>query len=133
MLRFMLDTSICIRVLRDRPASARVRFNMEADALGISSVTLAELHHGAAKFRDPARTRQEVERLAARAEVLPFDQEAAAHYGDIRANLERRGSIIGPYDLMIAAHARSRGLVIVTGNVQEFARVDGLRCENWLG
>ncbi len=64
--------------------------------------------------------------------VLPFDEDAAGHYGEIRADLERRGSIIGPYDLMIAAHARSRGLIVVTGNLGEFRRVDGLRSEDWL-
>lgn len=132
MLRFMLDTNVCIRVLRDRPPGARVRFNAEADGLCISTVTLAELLHGAAKSGRPAEMRHEVERLAARLEVLPFDAEAAGHYGDIRADLERRGLVIGPYDLMIAGHARSRGLVVVTGNLGEFARVDGLRCEDWL-
>ena len=132
MRRFMLDTNVCIRVLRDRPASARARFNAEADGLCISAVTLGELLHGAAKSDRPAEKRREVERLAARLEVLPFDDEAAAHYGDIRADLERRGMVIGPYDLMIAGHARSRGLVVVTGNLGEFTRVAGLRCEDWL-
>lgn len=132
MLRYMLDTNVCIRVLRDRPQSARVRFNAEADGLCISAVTLAELLHGAAKSDRPAEKRREVERLTARLEVLPFDDEAAGHYGDIRADLERRGCVIGPYDLMIAGHARSRGLVVVTGNLGEFDRVTGLRCEDWL-
>jgi tRNA(fMet)-specific endonuclease VapC len=70
--------------------------------------------------------------LVARLEVLPFDDAAASHFGDIRADLERRGCLIGPYDLMIARHARSHGLVVVTGNLGEFRRVDGLRCEDWL-
>jgi predicted nucleic acid-binding protein len=87
---------------------------------------------GAAKSDEPAKSRLQVERLTARLEVLTFDQEAAAHYGDIRADLERRGCVIGPYDLMIAGHARSQGLVVVTGNLGEFTRVDGLRCEDWL-
>ncbi|UEM06958.1 type II toxin-antitoxin system VapC family toxin (plasmid) [Skermanella rosea] len=132
MLRFMLDTNVCIRVLRDRPPSARIRFNAESASLCISTVTLAELLHGAAKSGRPIEKRHEVERLVARLEVLPFDDEAAAHYGEIRADLERSGTIIGPYDLMIAGHARSRGLVVVTGNLGEFSRVDGLRCEDWL-
>ena len=76
--------------------------------------------------------RHQVEAFAARLEVLPFDAEAAAHFGEIRADLERRGLIIGPYDLMIAGHARSRGLVVVTGNLGEFNRVAGLRSEDWL-
>jgi tRNA(fMet)-specific endonuclease VapC len=132
LLRFMLDTNICIRVLRDRPPSARPRFNAERDGLCISTVTLGELLHGAAKSAQPAEKRREVDRLTSRLGVLPFDEDAAAHFGDIRADLERRGMVIGPYDLMIAGHARSRGLIVVTGNLGEFTRVDGLRCEDWL-
>ncbi len=132
MLRHMLDTNLCIRVLRDRPPSARARFNAEVGTQCISTVTLGELLHGAAKSARPAELRREVERLAGRLAVLPFDEDAAAHYGDIRADLERRGTVIGPYDLMIAGHARSRGLVLVTGNLGEFRRVDGLRSEDWL-
>ncbi|HYD97818.1 MAG TPA: type II toxin-antitoxin system VapC family toxin [Alphaproteobacteria bacterium] len=132
MLRYMLDTNVCIRVIRDRPPSARIRFNAEATGLCISAVTLGELWHGAAKSARPTEARQQVDQLAARLETLPFDDAAAAHFGDIRADLERRGAVIGPYDLMIAGHARSRGLIVVTGNLGEFRRVDGLRCEDWL-
>lgn len=132
MLRFMLDTNLCIRVLRDRPAGLRERFNAEAEALCMSSVTLADLMYGAAKSARPAEHGHEVERLAGRLEVLSFDDAAAAHYGDIRAELEKRGAIIGPYDLMIAGHARSRGLTVVTGNLGEFRRVEGLMSEDWL-
>jgi tRNA(fMet)-specific endonuclease VapC len=132
MLRYMLDTNICIRVLRDRPPSAKARFNAEAEVLCISTVTLGELLHGAAKSAHPVKQRHEVERLVGRLTVLSFDEDAAAHYGDIRADLERRGAVIGPYDLQIAAHARSRGLVVITGNLGEFQRVSGLRSEDWL-
>lgn len=133
MLRYLLDTNLCIRVLRDRPAALRERFNREADGLCISTIVLAELLHGAEKSADPARNRQEVERFAARLSVLPFDEDAAAHAGEIRAALDRRGQAIGGYDVLIAGHARSRGLVVVTGNLREFGRVEGLRCEDWLG
>jgi tRNA(fMet)-specific endonuclease VapC len=132
MLRYMLDTNLCIRALRDRPKGLRERFNTEAAALCISTITLAELFHGAEKSARPAENRQEVERFASRLEVLPFDEAAAAHSAEIRATLERRGFPIGGYDLLIAGHARSRGLVIVTGNLGEFSRVDGLRVEDWL-
>lgn len=132
MLRYMLDTNLCIRVLRDRPAGLRERFNAEADSLCISTVTLAELLYGAEKSTDPTRIRHEVEAFAARLEVLAFTPEAAGHYADIRADLERRELMIGPYDLMISGHARSRGLVVVTGNLREFGRVAGLRAEDWL-
>lgn len=132
MLRYMLDTNVCIRVLRDRPASARVRFNAEADGLCISIITLAELLYGAAKSARPPETRREVEGFASRLDVVDFGPNAAGHFGDVRADLERRGQIIGAYDLLIAAHARSLGLVVVTGNLGEFRRVEGLRCEDWL-
>ena len=133
MLRYLLDTNLCIRVLRDRPAHIRDRFNAEADGLCISAIVLTELLNGAAKSARPDHNRQEVERFTARFEVLPFDEAAAAHAGDIRANLERRGQMIGGYDVLIAGHARSRGLIVVTGNIGEFSRVEGLRCEDWLG
>ncbi len=132
MLRYMLDTNLCIRVLRDRPQAARARFNAEADALCISTVVLAELLHGAGKSAKPVENRCEVERFAARLEVLAFDAEAAAHAAEIRTTLERQGQVIGAYDLLIAGHARSRGLVVVTGNLGEFSRVAGLRSEDWL-
>ncbi len=133
MLRYMLDTNVCIRVLRDRPQAVRQRFNREAEGLSISTIVLTELLHGAAKSASPQHNRGEVERFAARLEVLPFDAEAAGHAADIRATLERRGQMIGGYDVLIAGHARSRGLVVVTGNLGEFSRVDGLRCEDWGG
>jgi tRNA(fMet)-specific endonuclease VapC len=132
MLRFMLDTNLCIRVLRDRPVGLRDRFNLNADALCLSTIVLTELLHGAAKSARPEHNRNEVERFTARLEVLAFDAAAADHAADIRANLERSGRMIGGYDLLIAGHARSRGLVAVTGNLREFQRVDGLRCEDWL-
>jgi tRNA(fMet)-specific endonuclease VapC len=132
VLRYMLDTNLCIRVLRDRPKGLRERFNAEAVSLCISTVTLAELLYGAEKSQRAVETRQEVEFFAARLVVLDFNDSAAAHYADIRAVLERKGQVIGGYDMMIAGHARSRGLVVVTGNLREFTRVDGLRAEDWL-
>lgn len=132
MLRYLLDTNLCIRVLRDRPAGLRERFNAEASGLCISTIILTELLHGAAKSARPIENREEVERFVARLTPLAFDEEAAAHAGDIRATLERAGKMIGGYDVLIAGHARSKGLVVVTGNLGEFTRVDGLRCEDWL-
>lgn len=132
MLLYLLDTDLCICVLRDRPKGLRERFNAEADTLCISMVTLFELYYGAEKSARPVENRHEVERFAARLEVLPFDAAAAAHAAEIRATLERRSLPIGAYDLLIAGLARSRGLVVVTGNLREFTRVDGLRAEVWL-
>ncbi len=131
MLRYMLDTDICITVLRERPDNLRLRFNAEAETLCISTITLTELLHGAAKSAKPVDNRRQVEQFAARLDVLAFDIEAADHSADIRVSLEKRGKPIGAYDLLIAGHARSRGLVVVTGNIREFKRVAGLRSENW--
>jgi tRNA(fMet)-specific endonuclease VapC len=92
---------------------------------------LYELLYGAAKSERPVENRHQVEAFASRLEVLDFDDDAAAHAGDIRADLERTGRPIGSYDVLIAGHARSRGLVVITGNLAEFRRVEGLRCEDW--
>ncbi|CAH2605766.1 tRNA(fMet)-specific endonuclease VapC (plasmid) [Rhodovastum atsumiense] len=132
MLRYMLDTNLCIRVLRDRPPQLRPRFNAEAAALSISTVVLTELFYGAEKSIRPIENRQAVLDFATRLEVLPFDDTAAAHAAEIRATLERQGQMIGAYDVLIAGHARSRGLIVVTGNLDEFRRVEGLRSEDWL-
>ena len=132
MLRWMLDTNLCIRVLRDRPAGVRERFNREADAMCISTIVMTELMHGAEKSNRPAENRRAVEQFAARLAVLPFDEHAAMHAANIRATLETQGMPIGGYDLLIAGHARSQGLVVVTGNLREFTRVKGLRSEDWL-
>ena len=132
MLRYLLDTNLCIRVIRDRPASLRTRFNAEADGLCISDVVLFELLYGAEVSARPIENRRVVEQFASRLTMLPFDSEAAAHTAEIRGSLKRRGLPIGAYDLMIAGHARSRGLVVVTGNLSEFGRVEGLRSEDWL-
>ncbi|HXZ14397.1 MAG TPA: PIN domain-containing protein [Roseiarcus sp.] len=131
MLRYLLDANLCIRVLRDRTPSLRDRFNREADGLAISTIILTELLHGAAKSARPDANRREVENFAARLEVLPYDAAAAHHAADIRAALERQGRSIRSYDVLIAGHARSKGLVVVTGDRGELGRVDGLRCEDW--
>jgi tRNA(fMet)-specific endonuclease VapC len=128
----MLDTNLCIRVLRERPAALSARFNRETGAMALSAVVMTELLHGAEKSARPAHNRREVESFAARLEVLAFDHEAADHAAQIRAALERRGQAIGAYDVLIAGHARSRGLIVVTSNRREFERVEGLRVEDWL-
>lgn len=131
MLRYMLDTNICIHAIKNRPAAVRDRFNEHSAHLSISAVTLGELLYGAEKSNDASGNLSIVESFAARLVVLPFDEKAAAHFGQTRAALERLGTPIGPYDLMIAGHARSEGLTLVTNNLREFQRVDGLRTENW--
>lgn len=132
MLRYMLDANPCVRLLRDRPQGLRDRFNAESAALCISTIVLTERLHGAEKSAKPVENRREVVRFVNRVDVLTFDHAAASHGANIRADRERRGLPIGGYDLLIAGHARSRGLVVITGNLSEFKRVDGLLSEDWL-
>jgi tRNA(fMet)-specific endonuclease VapC len=132
MLRYLLDTNICIYVIKRRPESLLDRFNENASHLGISTVTLAELLHGAEKSSQPQRTLSIVEDFCSRLDVLDYGIKAAQHYGQIRAALERRGMPIGINDLHIAAHARSEGLTLVSNNLREFERVEGLLYENWV-
>lgn len=132
MLRYLLDTNICIYVIKRRPESLLERFNHSAGHLAMSSITLAELMHSAEKSSDPPRSLAVVEDFCSRLEVLAYGPKAAQHYGQIRAALERRGTPIGVNDLYIAAHARSEGLTLVSNNLREFQRVEGLLYENWV-
>ncbi|CAK6694596.1 type II toxin-antitoxin system tRNA(fMet)-specific endonuclease VapC [Synechococcus sp. CBW1107] len=132
MLRYLLDTTICIYVIKQRPASLLERFNENAAQMGISAITLAELLHGAEKSSQPRRSLAVVEDFCSRLDVLSYGAKAAQHYGLIRASLERRGLPIGVNDLHIAAHARSEGLTLVSNNLREFERVDGLLLDNWV-
>jgi tRNA(fMet)-specific endonuclease VapC len=132
MLRYMLDTSICIHVIRTYPPELRERFNRLAEQLCISSITLGELHYGAEKSARRADNLEAIEQFTARLEVLPFAEKSAAHYGQIRVQLERKGRPAGAYDMMIGGHARSEGLILVTSNLREFEPMQGLRVENWV-
>jgi len=132
VLKYLLDTNIAIYVIKHRPIQVLETFNRHAGQLCISSITLAELFHGVEKSAKPDHNLRQVEDFVSRLEVLEYGNKAAAHYGDIRANLERKGTPIGVNDLHIAAHARSEGLTLVTNNLREFERVEGLRVENWV-
>jgi tRNA(fMet)-specific endonuclease VapC len=130
METYMLDTDISIYTIKRKPPEVRRLFNIHSSELCISSVTLAELCFGAENSSDPGNNLKVVEGFAARLSILKFDHAAARQYGRLRHEL--LGNPIGPYDMMIAAHARSRGLVLVTNNVTEYKRVPGLRVENWV-
>ena len=132
MIKYMLDTNILIYTIRNRPTKVRQAFKKHSAFLAMSTVTLGELIYGAEKSTQSARNLADIEALAARLDVVPFDSEAAIHFGQVRAELANSGKLIGPYDLMIAGHARSRGLILVTNNLREFNRVPGLRVENWV-
>ncbi|WP_374333205.1 type II toxin-antitoxin system VapC family toxin, partial [Aestuariivirga sp.] len=126
MLAYLLDTDICIHALKKRNSTLAEIFKAHDGRMAISDVTLFELYYGAERYDEPAARVAIIESFTARLEVLPFDSRAALHAGNIRAALERRGQINGAYDLMIAGTARSQGLVLVTGNIREYERVEGL-------
>lgn len=132
MIKYMLDTNIAIYVIKNKPIQVLDQFNHHADQMCLSMITVSELLHGAEKSQFPKKTLRQVEDFISRLAVLDYDYAAASQYGDIRANLERKGMPIGLNDLHIAAHARSRGLVLVSNNLREFERVEGLRLENWV-
>jgi tRNA(fMet)-specific endonuclease VapC len=130
---FLLDTNILIAMSKQRPGLADRLEGIPADAVLISSVVVGEIEYGIAKSRRRQHNRRVFDALVSGFRVLPFDAAAARLYGPIRAELEKRGRLIGPYDLMIAVHAKSVDAVLVTDNTREFARVDGLKTTNWLG
>jgi tRNA(fMet)-specific endonuclease VapC len=132
MLRYLLDTNIVIYVLKRRPVEVLSTFNANASRMAISSITLAELLHGAEKSTRVSENLAAIEDFCSRLKVLPYGSKAAQHYGAIRSALEKLGQPIGVNDLHIAGHARSEGLVLVTNNVSEFLRVPALAVENWV-
>ena len=128
----MLDTDISIYTIKNRPDSFRRTFNLHSGQLCISAITQMELIYRAENSSNPTRNLADIEGYIARLEVLDFNPAAAIHAGQIRAELARAGTPIGPYDQMIAGHARSLGLIVVTNNSAELSRVPGLRIENWV-
>lgn len=132
MLRYLLDTNIVIYVLKQRPVEVLHHFNANAERMAISAITLSELFHGAEKSSKVSQNLAAIEDFCSCLEVLPYGSKAAQHYGAIRASVEKLGQPIGLNDLHIAAHARSEGLVVVTNNVGEFARVPALQVEKWV-
>jgi tRNA(fMet)-specific endonuclease VapC len=132
MLTSLLDTNLCVRALRDRPLEIRERLKAEFEAICISSIVRYELYVGIAIAGGGEHKKRELDDFLSPIPCLPFDDNAAFHAADIRADLTRKGELIGPYDLLIAGHARSQGLKVITGNLGEFQRVDGLISEDWL-
>ena len=129
---YMLDTDICIYIIKRKPLRVLERLeSIQPDQLSMSAITFAELMNGAKKSQ---RVEANVSRLNALGEILEicsFDQQAAVAYGDVRSSLEKRGEVIGPHDLLIAAHALSLDRTLITNNEREFKRVEGLKVDNW--
>lgn len=131
-MRYLLDTNICIYIAKRKPEPVLSRLEqMRPGDLGMSVVTYLELVYGAWKSRQLEASLAKIEQLQRIIPVQPLDASAARHYGRLRAELEQKGAAIGAYDLLIAAHALSLGLTLVTNNLREFSRVPGLRVENW--
>lgn len=131
-MTYMLDTNICIYIMKNKPEKVLRRFKEELNnGIGISSITLAELEYGMKHSSNPAQNERALLRFLVPLSVLPFGAGAASEYGAIKTFLQNNGTPIGPLDMLIAAHAKSEGLVMVTNNVREFERVPGLEIENW--
>ncbi len=129
MIKYMLDTDMCIFTIKRKPPHVKRLFNSHSGELCISTVTLGELVFGTENSKQQQYNRQNLEGFVRRLKVVDYDAAAAHHFGQLRKELQ--GQPIGAYDFMIAAHARSLGLTLVTNNTREFKRVDGLRIENW--
>ena len=131
-MTYMLDTNICIYGMKNRPPQVEEAIRRGLDrGICISAITLAELEHGVQKSQCVAKNTEALLKFLTILEVLPFDDRAAVEYGKIQAFLQRNGIPIGTADALIAGHARAEGLILVTNNVREFARVPGLTVENW--
>lgn len=132
-MKYMLDTNICIHVIKNRPPEVVQRFlKHEPDEMCISAITYAELMHGVEKSSERERNRVAMAMFLSPIAVLEFDACAAEEYGRVRAELEKKGTPIGPMDTLIAAHARAEGLCLVTNNAREFERVEDLQVEDWV-
>jgi tRNA(fMet)-specific endonuclease VapC len=131
-MKYMLDTNICIYIIKKKPIKVLETLKkLEIGDICISSITLAELEYGVQKSQNREKNKIALAAFVAPLEILPFSDRAAIKYGEIRTALERKGQIIGAYDLLIAAHAISENLILVTNNVNEFGRIPELIIENW--
>jgi tRNA(fMet)-specific endonuclease VapC len=132
-MSYLLDTSTCISIINKKPSSALKRIQTKRpDQIAVSTITQAELEYGVARSSFPDRNRIALLHFLFPFRMLDFDQSAAVQYGGIRAFLESKGTPIEPVDLLIAAQAKSRDLILVTNNEKEFQRIEGLKMENWV-
>ena len=132
-MKYILDTNICSYIIKKKPLSVLHRLSkIKINDAGISSITLSELEYGVEKSSNPDRNRVALIEFASLLEIYDYDASAAREYGIIRADLEKRGKIIGAMDMLIAAQAKSLNLILVTNNEKEFNRIPGLKIENWV-
>ena len=133
MISYMLDTNICIYIIKQKPANVITRFRqLPISSLAISSITLSELEYGVMKSSKPDQNQFALSQFVAPLEILPYGDDAALYYGKLRAFLEKQGTPIGSLDMLIAAHALSINCILITNNEKEFSRVPDLHIENWI-
>ena len=131
-MKYMLDTNICIYAIKHKPPEVIKNFLAhDPDDMCVSVITYSELMYGAEKSKTVDRNRSAVTLFLSSISILPFNDHAAEEYGKVRSELERKGTPIGPMDTLIAGHARSKGLVLITNNTREFCRVENLKIEDW--
>ncbi|MCL4462828.1 MAG: type II toxin-antitoxin system VapC family toxin [Firmicutes bacterium] len=132
-MKYMLDTNICVYLIKEKPENVLINLHSNmGDGVSISAITFAELIHGVEASAYPEKNTLALNQFLSIVDILPFDDEAATEYGKICATLRRQGTPIGVMDMLIAAHAKAKGLIIVTNNVREFERIEGLVLENWV-
>jgi len=132
-MKFMLDTNTCIYIIKRKPANVIKRFRQtEISQIGISSITLSELLYGVSKSSKPEQNKIALMQFIAPLEILPYDDEAAQYYGDLRTHLEKQGTPIGSLDMLIAAHALSIACILITNNEREFIRIPNIKIDNWV-
>ena len=133
MIKYMLDTNICIYIIKKKPISVIQKLQtLKIDEIGITSITLSEMEYGVNKSSKPSQNKLALLEFISTIEILNFDDNAANEYGKIRTDLENKGTPIGSLDTLIAAHAKSINCILVTNNEKEFKRVKGLVIENWV-
>lgn len=132
-MKFMLDTNTCIYIIKRKPPNVIERFRQtEISQIGISSITLSELLYGVSKSSKPDQNKIALMQFVTPLEILPYDDEAAQYYGDLRTHLEKQGTPIGSLDMLIAAHALSIACTLITNNEKEFIRIPNMKIDNWV-
>lgn len=132
-MKYMLDTNICIYIIKNKPDQVIKRFlQHDPQEICISAITYAELMHGVEKSRMPEQNRAALTLFLSPIVVCDFDSRAAEEYGKVRTDLEKKGTVIGNMDMLIAGHAKAKGITLVTNNMREFRQVGGLMIENWI-
>ncbi len=132
-MMFLLDTNICIYIMNDHPPQVIQKFReIGVGNVCVSSITVSELQYGVYKSKQIKKNMKRLDEFLRPFEIIPYDESASIQYGQIRSHLEKKGNVIGPLDMLIAAHALSEKLTLITNNEKEFKRVKSLKVENWI-